>query len=158
MEQSNNKKTIDEVFITQSKEKETKAKLTELEQWKSRQACKEVEETGQEFISLCWVVKSKIIDNKPGTKARLCAHGFKEEQNYRTDSLTCSREGIRVMFTLCVSRKWSVNSIDIKTAFLQGKDLEHTVFVDHPKKLKPTKSGNYINACMDWPMPPDISI
>ena len=34
MEQSNDKKNIDEVFMTQSKEEEIKAKLTELEQWR----------------------------------------------------------------------------------------------------------------------------
>ena len=61
MEQSNNEKTIDEVFIAQSKEEEIKAKLTELEQWKSKQVYKEVEDTGQECVSLCWIIMSKII-------------------------------------------------------------------------------------------------
>ena len=86
MEQLDDEKTNDEVFIAQSKEEEIKAKLTELEQCKSRQVYKGVEDTGQECISLCWVVKSKIIDSKPETKAHLCACGFEEEQNYCTDS------------------------------------------------------------------------
>ena len=139
MEQSNNEKTIDEVFIAQSKEEEIKAKLTELEQWKSKQVYKEVEDTGQECVSLCWIIMSKIIKNKPGTKAGLCAHGFEEEQNYHTDSPTFSKEGIQILFTLCASRKWLVNSIDIKTAFLQGKDLECTVLVRPPKEVQTNK-------------------
>ena len=35
----------------------------------------------------------------------------------------------------------------IQAAFLQGKDLEHTVLVRAPKKPKSTKSGSYKNAC-----------
>ena len=151
MEQLNDEKSINEVFIAQSKEEEIKAKLTELEQWKSRQVYKEVEDTGQECISLCRVIKSKIINKKSGIKARLSARGFKEEQNDRTNSPICSREGMR-MFTVCASRKWSVNSIDIKRAFLQGKDLERIVFVRPAKKPKPTKSGNCKNAYMNWSM------
>ena len=139
MEKSHDKKTIDEVFIVQSKEEEIKAKLTELEQWKSRQVYKEVEDTGQECISLHWVIKSKIINNKSATKAYLCACGFEEEQNYHTDSPTYSRQGIQIMFTLCASRKWPVSSIDIKTAFLQSKDLERAVFLRPPKEAQTNK-------------------
>ena len=116
MEQLNDEKAIDEVFIAHSKEDENIAKLIELEYWKSRQVYKEVEDTFQKCFSLCWVKKSKIINNKPGTKACLCTRGFEEEQNYRTDSPICSREDTQIMFTLCASRKWPVNSIDIKTA------------------------------------------
>ena len=116
MEQSNDEKAIDEVFIAHSKEDEIIAKLIELEYWKSRQVYKEVEDTFQKCFSLCWVKKSKIINNKPGTKACLCTRGFEEEQNYRTDSPICSREDTQIMFTLCASRKWPVSSIDIKTA------------------------------------------
>ena len=97
----------------------------------------EVEDTGQECISLRCVIKSKIIDNKSATKARLWASGFEEKQNYRTDSSTW--EGIRTMFILCASRKWPVNSINIKTAFLQGKDLEPIVFVRPPKEAQSNK-------------------
>ena len=80
-----------------------------------------------------------MINNKPGTKARLSARGFEEEQNYCADSPTCSREGIQIMFTCFASRKSPVNSIDIKTAFLQGKDLECTVYVRPPKEAQTNK-------------------
>ena len=72
MEQLNDEKAGDEFLSLSQRIK----KLRELEQWKSRQAYKEVEDTGQEFISLRWVIKSKIINNKSGTKTRFCACGF----------------------------------------------------------------------------------
>ena len=105
MERSNDEETVDEVFIAQPKEEEIKAKLTKQEQCKSRQVQKEVEDTDQECILLCWGVKSKIISNKPGKKARLCAYDFEGEQSYCTGSSTCSREGIQIMFTLYASKK-----------------------------------------------------
>ena len=73
---------------------------------------------------LPWVVKNTIIDDKPRVKARLYACGFEEEeQNYRTESPTCSREGIRVItltssIALTSSKKWAINSIGIKRALL----------------------------------------
>ena len=155
MEQSNDEKAIDEVFIAHSKEDEIIAKLIELEYWKSRQVYKKVEDTFQKCFSLCWVKKSKIINNKPGTKACLCTRGFEEEQNYRTDSPICSREDTQIMFTLCASRKWPVNSIDIKTASSKVRICSIQYLWDHPKKLKPTKSGNYKNGYMEWLIRPN---
>ena len=64
---------ISEVLLSQSKKKELNAKLYEQEQWKSRGVYTEIEVKGQECIFLRWVIKSKLIDNKPGTKARFCA-------------------------------------------------------------------------------------
>ena len=96
---------------------------------------------------LRWVVKPKIIDNKPGLKARLCARGFEEEQNYRTDSPTCSREGIRTILALISSKKWVINSIDAKSAFLQGKHLERTVVVRPPKEANTDKIWK-LNKCV----------
>ena len=93
-----------------------------------------MDDQGQECISLRWIMKSKVIDNKRGVKARLCAHGSEEEQNYRTHSPTCSRERLRCAFSLIASKKWPINSIDVKTAFLQVKHLEGNVFVCPPKQ------------------------
>ena len=80
-------------------------KLTELDQWKVRNVCDEVDDRGKACISLRWVMKSKVIDNKPGVKVLLCAHRFEENQNYRTDSSTCSSEILRCGFSLITSKK-----------------------------------------------------
>ena len=131
--------TTDEVLFSQNKEEEYNAKLKELEQWKSRNVYTEINDDGQECVSLRWVIKSKTIDNKPGIKARLCARGFKEEQNFQTDSPTCSREGLRSMFSPIASKKWPINAIDVKGAFLQGKDLERYIIVRPPKEDQTSK-------------------
>ena len=107
----NEQHTIDDVHLAQNKLDDSRAKEEELNQWKERGVYEE---------TVCWVVRSKLIDSKPSVKARLCARGFEEEQNYRTENSTCSREGTRAMFALTSSTKWSINSIDIKTAFPQG--------------------------------------
>ena len=92
-------------------------------------------------------MKSKVIGNKPGVKAQLCARGFEEEQNYRLDSLTCLREGLRCALSLIASKKWPINSTDVKTAFLQGKNLERNVCVRPPKEAYTNKIWK-LNKCV----------
>ena len=60
---------VDEILLIQNKEQESQAKLSELDQWKVRKVYDEVDDLGQECISFRWVMKSKVIDNKPGVKA-----------------------------------------------------------------------------------------
>ena len=57
---------------------------------------------------LRWVVTPKVIDGKPSVKARLVARGFEE---------------LRLTLTIIASRDWTLNSLDVKTAFLQGKEI-----------------------------------
>ena len=61
------------------------------------------------------------------TKARLCARGFEELQDFPTDSPCCSRIGVRTIFALVVSQNWNISSIDVKAAFLQGRKIERIV-------------------------------
>ena len=113
----------------------------ELDQWKVGKVYDEVDDREQEYISLRLVMNSKVIDNKLGVKAGLCACGFEEEQNHQTDSPTCSKEGLRCVSSLIASKKWP--------NFLQGKSLEKNVLYVHLKKDTQLKFGNYTNACMD---------
>ena len=86
-----------------------------------------------------WVLKEKIIDGEKIVKARLCARGFEEEQCFRTDSPTCCKEGLRLTCCVISSNKWLLNSLDVKTAFLQGKLMERTVYVRPPKEAQTDK-------------------
>jgi len=130
---------LSEIYLTSCKSQELQAKIKELDQWKQRNVYKEIVNNGEDFVSLRWVVTQKIINDNPITKARLCARGFEEDQNFRTDSPTCSREGIRVILTLIASKGWKCNSLDVKTAFLQGKVLERVVIVKPPKEAQTDK-------------------
>ena len=110
------------------------AKERELNSWKEQHVYDEVSDNGQETMSVRWVLKPKIINGQPGIKARLCARGFEETETFRTDSPTCSREGIRLVLMTVASKKWKLNAIDVKTAFLQGKPIERNLFLRPPKE------------------------
>ena len=86
-----------------------------------------------------WVIKPKIINGQQSTKGRLCAGGFKELQYFQTDLPTCSREGIRIILATIASHKWQLHSLDIKTAFLQGKQIKRNIFLLPPKEANTNK-------------------
>ena len=73
------------------KESVANAKMKELDGWKVNNVYKEVEDVGQERISVRWVTTEKVKNDEVVVKARLCARGFEEVQNFRKDSPTCSR-------------------------------------------------------------------
>ena len=101
---------------------------------------REVEDQGQHCISLRWVVKDKLDgDGIKICKARLCVRGFEEEQDFRTDSPTCSREGIRLFLAITASKEWKLHSMDVKGAFLQGKELDRQVITRPPKEAQTSK-------------------
>ena len=110
------------------------AKTRELKSWIDNSVYTEVPNVGQETMSLRWVVTPKVIDGQPSMKARLVARGFEEVQNFKTDSPTCTKEGLRIALTITASNNWMLNSLDIKTAFLQGKEIEREVIVQPPKE------------------------
>ena len=65
-------------------------------------------------------------------KARLVAKGYEEDSsNMRTDSPTCSRECLRLLFTVVSCMGWQIHAIDITAAFLQGHKLGREIFLRH---------------------------
>ena len=113
------------------------AKQAELEKWQEFQTYKEVPDTGQPRISSKWVCTEKVKGGQLVTKARLVARGFEEDQSQlRTDSPTCSKESLRMMLSVLASKKWSLQSIDIKSAYLQGNDITRDIYLKPPKEAK----------------------
>ena len=47
-----------------------------------------------------------------------------------------SKEGLRLILGIIASKGWVMNSIDIKSAFLQGKELDRSIFVVPPKEAQ----------------------
>ena len=74
-------------------------------------------------------------DGKTITKARLAARGFEEQKNdtSMSDLPTCSKEVLRVSLTVFLSQSCRLNSIDIKSVFLQGKEIISWVYLKPPK-------------------------
>ena len=58
----------------------------------------------------------------------------RDEGNIRNDSPTCSKEGLRIALAITASNHWMCKSMDIKTPFLQSKELDQLVYLDPPKE------------------------
>ena len=113
------------------------AQKQELDSWKSNYVSQDVPDFGQHALSVRWV----ITENTLYDKNCLVARGLEEQEvNLKTDSLTCSREGLRIVLSIIASNSWKCRSIDIKVAFLEGSQIERDVYLrpppeaDQPKK------------------------
>ena len=95
-----------ESLLVRNKNKTLEAKLSELQQCKS-EVCEEVPDQGQNFISLRWLIKEKLANNKKFIKVRLCARGWEEAQNFKTDWQTCSKEDLCLTCSMIASNKWT---------------------------------------------------
>ena len=111
-----------------------KEKQEEIDKWVENDVFEEVsiEDVQDEVypISVGWV----LTDTERKKKARLVARGFQDEelQSTSTVSPTCRKESLRILFTVTASNKWNIVSVDIAAAFLQGKELERTVYLIPP--------------------------
>ena len=96
-----------------------------------------VEDSGEKAISTKWVIEEKSNpDGTKRTKARLVARGFEEQLvDKRVDSPTASRQSLRLIFMAASTMEWELHSLDIASAFLQGKELERRVLVRPPDEL-----------------------
>ena len=96
-----------------------------------------VEDIGQERLSTTWVITTKISEGKEITKARLVARGYEEDSsNIRSDSPTCQKANVRMLLAIAVAKQWTVRSLDIKAAFLQGKEIERELCLQPPKEFR----------------------
>ena len=72
------------------------AKQKELENWIDYDVYEEVDDKGQNCISVTWVITEKTSDGKQIVKARLVARGYEDENkdSLRTDSPTISKDNL----------------------------------------------------------------
>ena len=111
------------------------AKTQELENWKQFSVYEEVEDEGQNTISVRWVLSEKVKDGNISIKARLVARGFEEDTSeINKRSPTCAKEFLRLANCISVSNKWAISSLDVKAAFLQGYNIEREVYLRPPKE------------------------
>ena len=124
------------------------AKRKELDQWKKEGVYTEHTNQGQDCISLRWVVKEKLVDEKRIVKARLCAQDFEEQKCFRTDSPTC---GDKVWeFKKCVyglayaSRYWYLKlGEELIRSGATSIQLDQGIFILH-KDNKPFGTMSYL--------------
>ena len=129
---------LSETYIVETEKSVSDVKEKELQNWKIEQVYEEVDDVGQDYVSVRWVITKKLVDNQYVTKARLVARGFQEcVDDLRVDSPTCMRESLKVLMCLAISKGYILNSIDIKAAFLQGKNIDRVVFLKPPPEANP---------------------
>ena len=105
-----------------------KAKNDELEKLRQFDTYEEVDDDGQSRISTRWVLSLKGEQ----VKARLVARGFEETTQMQKDSPTLGKSTLKTFLAVAASKKWKVSTTDIKSAFLQGKQLERDVYLKPP--------------------------
>jgi hypothetical protein len=128
-------------FVLLSKEEEysqevVDAKHKELQSLKAHKVYKTVPYCGQKLISSRWVLSEKYNDGEKIMKARLVARGYEENSdNLRKDSPTCSREGRRLVYLTAAINSWKLQSLDFTSAFLQGEQMNRSVYLRPPRDV-----------------------
>ena len=108
------------------------AKQVELEKLKNFDSYREVENCGQYYLSTTWVLWKKVDE----VRARLVVRGFEEVTNIQRDLPTVGKSTMRILFLVAASNLWSIKTTDIKSAFLQSKELNRKVYVLPPKEAE----------------------
>jgi transposase InsO family protein len=107
------------------------AKQKELLNWKTFGVYEDIVDEGQVTVSTRWVLTEKEVEGTSTTKARLVARGF-EEDPIQSDSPTANKDTLRIFFAITSSMGWPCQCIDIKAAFLQGKEISREVYLKPP--------------------------
>ena len=128
---------VEEVLKAEILEEVAEAKKLEVDKWIEEKVFVEVPDEGQERLSTTWVITTKKKESRMVTKARLVVRGYEETgQDIRSDSPTCMKENVRMLLAIAVARGWTINSLDVKAAFLQGKHISRRLFVTPPKEFR----------------------
>ena len=106
----------------------------ELQNWKNLNVYEEVQNEGQDNISVRWVLTEKEVDGKKVRKARLVARGYEEMIDTQRDSPTVNKDSQRIAVAIMSAEGWDVQSLDVKAAFLHGKELDRDVYLKPPKE------------------------
>lgn len=125
------------VLMTDSEELKdvvVQAKQTELNSWDRNHVYERVIDEGQKAVSSRWVITKK---DDGRIKARLVCRGYEEDvSSLRTDSPTCTKESMRLVYVLGASYRWPVQSLDVRSAFLQGFEINREVHMRPPKDVE----------------------
>ena len=111
------------------------AKQVELEKLKEFETYDVVPDEGQYRISCRWVLWYKGDE----VRARLTARGFEEKEKVASDSPTIDKCNVRIVLTICQSKGWVLETSDVKSAFLQGHELDREVHIQPPKEASVSK-------------------
>lgn len=100
-------------------------------------------EDKEKMLPSTWSIVYKGDPKDGNVKAQLCVRGDKEKgvENIRTNSPTVNAESLRLLLTFAASTGLKINSLDFSSAFVQGKDIERTVFLRPPPDIRAKRPG-----------------
>ena len=125
-----------EMIVLYNSDKIMEAKQLEIDSWNRNNVYQEVEDEGQETLSVRWVTTEKLKDGKSVIKARLVARGFEENSSeLHKHSPTCSKEAVRLTLSIAAANNWACHTIDVKCAFLQGSPIERDIYLKPPSEF-----------------------
>ena len=128
---------VDKELENSKSERVSQAKQNEIEKWKEEAVYDEVEDVGQQKISTTWVITEKEKEGVTVTKARLVARGNEESnEDIKTNSPTCMKDSVRMVLAIAAGKGWKVRSLDVKAAFLQGKEIERNLYLQPPPEFR----------------------
>ena len=108
------------------------AKENELDKLAQFGTYEEVVNSGQKTLSTTWVITTKDRN----TKARIVVRGFEEKDlEIPRDSPTVGKGAMRLFISVAALQKWTVKTTDIKSAFLQGKELDRDIYIKPLQKV-----------------------
>jgi len=117
------------------------AQLEELEALKKRQVYELADlPPGRKAIKNRWVFDIKSDGRK---KARLVAKGFSQIEGLDYDEIfspVVRFESVRTILALAALEKWTVESLDVKTAFLYG-NLDEEIYMEQPDGFRSKGKG-----------------
>ena len=73
-------------------------------------------------------------DGEEEVQARLVARGYEEECEVPSDSPTIDQVNIKILLAICAANKWTPKTSDVKSAFLQGRQLDRLVTMKPPRE------------------------
>ena len=106
------------------------AKQKELDKLKEFGTYEVIEDEGQGHVTTTWVLTEKGTE----IRARLTARGFMEDDEVPKDSPTMHKSSLRIVLAIAAAKGWTIETSDIRSAFLQGNLLDRDVYVKPPKE------------------------
>ena len=113
------------------------AKQKEIENLQFYKTYEEIDNIGQESITMRWVITAKEQHDgqKQAYKARLVARGFQETDKPQSDSPTALGESMKLFLAMAAVQGFDLRAVDIRAAFLQAESLKREIFIRPPKDI-----------------------
>ena len=54
----------------------------------------------------------------------------------QADSPTASKTALRIVLALAANYDWSISTVDVKAAFLQGRRINRDIYIKPPKEVR----------------------